>query len=111
MTMCVTSAEGALRRACQIDVSYGLLNSMRMSRPGLDPGAVGGLGGVSGSRRGRTRKANTAARATTPAQTSEPRLRPATKARFAASMITAWVLAGARPATWRAAAGDCCRYQ
>src|ERR1700686_2309350 len=74
---------------------------------GLDPGAIGGLGGVSGSRRGRTRKANTAPRATTPAQTSEPRLRPATKARFAASMITAWVLAGARPATWRAAAGDC----
>ena len=32
----------------------------------------------------------------------------ATNARFAASMITAWVLADARPATWRAAAGDCC---
>src|SRR4029077_13972331 len=67
-----------------------------------------GLGGVLGSRRGRTRKANTAARAATPAQTSEPRLRPATKARFAASMITTWVLADACPATWRAVAGDCC---
>ena len=66
---------------------HGLLNSLSMSRPGLDPGAAGGLGGVLGSWRGRTRKANTAARATTPAQTSEPRLRPATKARFAASMI------------------------
>src|SRR5271165_1132091 len=76
-------------------------------RLGLGPGSAGGPGGAAGSRRGRTRKANTAPSATTQAQTSEPRLRPATKARSAAAMITARVLAGASAATWRAAAGDC----